>query len=52
MILFCAQIMGASLVSLEHSFAHIIISFIHVSRRIFDLVDSIDILWLTSIGIF
>ena len=47
MILFCAlciqiQIFlcvhkswGASLVSLEHSFAHIIISFIHVAHRIF-----------------
>ena len=55
MILFCAlciQIQkflcvhkswGASLVSLEHSFAHIIISFIHVSRTIFGLVGSIDI---------
>ena len=56
MILFCAlciQIQkiidvhkswGASLVSLEHSFAHIIISFIHVARRIFGLAGSIDIL--------
>ena len=34
---------GASLVSLEHSFAHIIISFIHVARRIFGLVGSIGI---------
>ena len=65
MILFCAlciQIQKflcvhkswrASLVSLEHSFAHIILSFIHVARRIFGLVGSIDILWLlASIGIF
>ena len=65
MILFCAlciQIQkflcvhkswGASLVSLEHSFAHIIISFIHVAHRIFGLVGSIDILLLlASIGIF
>ena len=65
MILFCAlciqiQIFlcvhkswGASLDSLEHSFAHILISFIHVARRIFGLVVSIDILWLlASIGIF
>lgn len=56
MILFCAlciqiQIFlcvqkswGASLVCLEHSFAHIIISFIHVARRIFGLAGSIDIL--------
>ena len=44
---------GASLVSSEHSFAHIIISFIHVARRIFGLVVSIDILWLlASIRIF
>ena len=55
MILFCAlciqiQIFlcmhkswGASLVSLEHSFAHIITSFIHVARRIIGLVGSIDI---------
>ena len=43
---------GASLVSLEHSFAHIIISFIHVGHRIFGLVGPIDILWLlASIGI-
>ena len=65
MILFCAlciQIQknlcvhkswGASLVSLEHSFALIIISFIHVAHRIFGLVGSVDILWLlASIGIF
>ena len=65
MILFCAlciQIQkflcvhkswGASLVSIEHSFAHIIISFIHVARRIFGLVRSIDTRWLlASIGIF
>ena len=64
MILFCAlciQIQkflcvhkswGASLVSLEHSFAHIIISFIHVGHRIFGLVGSVDILLLlASIGI-
>ena len=56
MILFCAlciQIQkllcvhkswGASLAYLEHSFAHIIISFIHVAHRIFGLVGSIDIL--------
>ena len=56
MILFCAlciQIQnflcvhkswGASLVSLEHSFAHIVISFIRVAHRIFVLVGSIDIL--------
>ena len=56
MILFCAlciqiQIFlfmhkswGASLVSLEHSYAHTIISFILVDRRIFGLVGSIDIL--------
>ena len=44
---------GASLVSLEHSFARIILSFIHVARRIFGLVGSNDILWLlASIGIF
>ena len=65
MILFCAlciQIQkllcvhkswGASLAYLEHSFAHIIISFIHVAHRIFGLVGSIDILLLlASIGIF
>ena len=34
---------GASLVSLEHSFAHIVISFIYVARRIIGLVGSIDI---------
>ena len=51
--LFVHKSWGTSLVSLEHSFAHIIISFIHVARRIFGLVGSIDILWLlTSIGIF
>ena len=44
---------GASLVSLEHSLAHIIISFFHVARRIIGLVGSIDILWLlASICIF
>ena len=56
MILFCAlciQIQtflcvhkswGGSLVSLEeHSYAHIIISIIHVARRIIGLVGSIDI---------
>ena len=65
MILFCAfciQIQkflcvhkswGASLASLEHSFAHIIISFIHVARRIFGLVGSIDTRrLLASIGTF
>ena len=65
MILFCAlciQIQkilcvhkswGATLVSLEHSFAHIIIYFIHMARRIIGLVGSIDILCLlASIGIF
>ena len=36
---------GASLVSLEHSSAHIIISFILVARRIFGLVGSIGIFW-------
>ena len=44
---------GASLVSLEHSYAHIIISFFLVDHRIFGLVGSIDIHWLlASIGIF
>ena len=65
MILFCAlciqiQIFlcvqksrGASIVSLEHSFAHIIISFILVALRISGLVGSIYIRWLlASIGIF
>ena len=35
---------GASLAYIEYSFAHIIISFIHVAHRIFGLVGSIDIL--------
>ena len=55
MILFCALCIqieiflcvhkswGASLVSLEHSYAHIIISFFLVDHRIFGLVGSIDI---------
>ena len=64
MILFCALCIqykysylcksrGASPVSLEHSSAHIIISFILVAHRILGLVGSIDIIWLlASFGIF
>ena len=50
-ILFVHKSWGASLVSLEHSFAHIIIYFIHLAHRIIGLVGSIDIRWLlASIG--